>query len=389
MTTSSDYRTYMTERFNFYFGQDPENFYFSPGRINLIGEHIDYLGGRVLPCAISLGIYAAVKPRTDGHIRMISLNFESEGVRSFTISSNTYDPSLGWANLPLGMLWAFSQRGFKLSHGFDILYYGTLPNSGGLSSSACLQVLTGYIYSEDESFDVDRKTLAQLVQVSENQFIGVNSGILDQFAITMGEKNVALYLDTASLDYEKVDVDFSGYKIVIMNTNKKRTLAESGYNQRRSECEQALIMLQEKMYKDSLCDYSVDALISIVDYPILFNRAFHAISENQRVKKAVQAIQFGDIISFGEYMFLSHQSLRHRYEVTVHELDVLVDFCWSYPGVIGARMTGAGFGGCAIALVADEQLSNFIETISEEYERETTLRLTCYVAETSDGVKKL
>jgi galactokinase len=366
--------------------------FFSPGRINLIGEHTDYNGGHVFPCAITYGTYGVVRKREDRTIRMYSLNFEDKGIIEFHLDHLEYDPVHNWANYPKGMIRYIQEKKGLLPYGMDVLIYGNIPNGAGLSSSASLEVLTGVMVNELLDLRMARLDLVKLGKKVENEFIGVNSGIMDQFAVGMGKENCGILLDCNTLKYEYAPLQLSGYKIIIMNTNKRRELADSKYNERRSECEAALERLQQVKEINSLGDLTEVEFESIKDHihnDVLTKRAKHAVYENQRTLKALAALRNGDLNEFGLLMNKSHISLRDDYEVTGAELDTLVEAAWNQEGTIGARMTGAGFGGCAIAIVKEESVNKVISEVSIEYQTKIGYEASFYVASIGDGAKEI
>ncbi len=366
--------------------------FFSPGRINLIGEHTDYNGGYVFPSAITYGTYGLVRPRVDRKIRLYSMNFKEVGMIEFSLDELDYDSSHLWANYPKGVLRYIAENGYELPNGLDILIYGNIPNGAGLSSSASLEVLIGVMVNEVFQLEIDRIQLVKIGQKVENEFIGVNSGIMDQFAIGMGKAKSAILLDCQTLSYEYAPFDIADHQIVIMNTNKRRELAESKYNERRSECEAALTRLQTVTDISSLGELSMDLFDqhkAVIGDAILEKRARHAVYENERTKKAFQALQAGDLKQFGIYMNESHISLRDDYEVTGPELDALVEAAWQQEGTVGSRMTGAGFGGCAIALVQSAYIERFIQEVGEAYKQAIGYQADFYVASIGDGTKEI
>lgn len=366
--------------------------YFAPGRVNLIGEHTDYNCGHVFPCALTIGTYACARLREDGVLRFYSENFPKQGVLETAIDDTVYHKELSWSNYPRGVIQAAAEMGYAIDRGMDILYYGTIPNSSGLSSSASIEILTGYVLRDLFGFDFDGVTNALIGQRAENRFIGVNCGIMDQFAISMGRKDSAIFLDTATLQYEYAPIELSGVRIVIMNTNKKRGLGDSKYNERRAECEQALAELKKVLPISSLGELDeiqFEANITAISSPICRKRARHAVYENQRTLQAVAALRSGDLAGFGELMNASHISLRDEYEVTGTELDTLVSAAWQQEGVIGARMTGAGFGGCAVSLVKEECVPAFIEGVGASYLAAIGYEATFYVVEIGDGPTRI
>ena len=363
--------------------------YFAPGRVNLIGEHTDYNGGHVFPCALTIGTYAAAAKRDDRMIQLFSLNQKNIGVVSFCLD-DVIAPSeaAGWTNYPMGVVWAFEKRGMKLDKGFDMVIYGNIPNGSGLSSSASLEVLTGFVLRDLYGFEVSNTDLALIGQYSENNFNGCNCGIMDQFAVAMGQKNSAIFLDTADLSYEYAPIKLDGAKIIVTNTNKKHKLTDSQYNARRSMCEEALSILQKKLDIKGLGDLSIEEFEESKDLltdPDMQKKAKHAVYENQRTIEAVKALKDGNLDHFGELMRQSHESLRDDYDVTGVELDTLAEEAWKVPGVIGSRMTGGGFGGCTVSIVKDEAIENFKKTVGENYKNKIGYEATFYTVEIGSG----
>ena len=366
--------------------------YFAPGRVNMIGEHTDYNGGHVFPCALTIGTYGVVRKREDKTLRFYSMNFEELGVLTSSIEDLKPEKEADWTNYPKGVIWAFGEKGMKVDTGFDLLLYGNIPNGSGLSSSASVEVLTGYILKELYGFDVTNQDLALIGQFSENKFNGVNCGIMDQFAIAMGKAGHAIFLDTATLKYEYAPIKLENAKIVISCSNKKRGLGDSKYNERRSECETALAQISEVIGINSLGDLSEEEFEkykSAIKDEVCQTRAKHAVYENQRTIKAVEALQNNDVALFGKLMNESHVSLRDDYEVTGIELDTLVEEAWKIDGVIGSRMTGAGFGGCTVSIVKDEAVDRFIEEVGAAYEKKIGYKADFYVVEIGDGPCKI
>ncbi|MGN0473168.1 MAG: galactokinase [Lachnospiraceae bacterium] len=344
--------------------------YFAPGRVNMIGEHTDYNGGHVFPCALTIGTYGVARIRKDNRLRFYSMNFEKLGIVESSLEDLKPYPEADWTNYPKGVMWAFGERGMKMTCGMELLLFGTIPNGSGLSSSASVEVLTGAILRDCFGFDVTNQDLALIGQFSENRFNGVNCGIMDQFAIAMGREGNAIFLDTADLSYEYAPIRLEDAKIVIACSNKKRGLGDSKYNERRSECETALAELQKVVDIRSLGELDEEAFEryqSAIQDPVCRKRARHAVYENRRTMKAVQALKENDVEQFGRLMNASHVSLRDDYEVTGIELDTLVEEAWKQPGVIGSRMTGAGFGGCTVSIVKTEHIDAFIRNVGEAY----------------------
>ena len=374
------------------FDRDCEEVFFSPGRVNLIGEHTDYNGGHVFPCALSFGTYGVVAKRDDKLVRMYSLNFENIGIVEFNLDTISYDEAHDWVNYPKGVANVFKNKGYNIEHGFDILVFGNIPNGAGLSSSASLELLMAVILNDTFAFNVDMVEMVKFSQEAENKFIGVNCGIMDQFAIGMGQDRCAILLDCNTLNYRYSEINMDGCSIVIGNTNKRRGLADSKYNERRSECERALANLQTKLSINALGELTeeeFEANKELIENEIDRKRAKHAVYENQRTLKAVKALEENNLELFGQLMVGSHVSLRDDYEVTGIELDTLVKIAIEQDGVIGARMTGAGFGGCTVSIVKDENVGDFIENVTKGYEDEIGYAPTFYVANISNGTRKL
>lgn len=374
------------------FERESEEVFFSPGRVNLIGEHTDYNGGHVFPCALSFGTYGIVAKRDDKKVRMYSLNFEDIGIVEFNLDSIEYDKSHDWVNYPKGVAKVLADKGFIAENGFDILVYGNIPNGAGLSSSASLELLMAVILNDNCNFNIDMVDLVKTCQEAENKFIGVNCGIMDQFAIGMGQDKCAILLDCNTLKYRYSEINMEGCSIVIGNTNKRRGLADSKYNERRSECERALANLKTKLNINALGELSeedFEANKDLIENEIDRKRAKHAVYENQRTLKAVKALEENNLELFGKLMIDSHNSLRDDYEVTGIELDTLVNLALKQDGVIGSRMTGAGFGGCTVSIVKNENVENFIENVTKGYEEVIGYVPTFYVANISNGSRKI
>ena len=362
--------------------------YFAPGRVNLIGEHTDYNGGHVFPCALTIGTYGVARKRTDNKLRFYSMNFEYLGVIESSLEDLVPAKEADWTNYPKGVMWAFGEKGMKVPFGMDLLLNGNIPNGSGLSSSASVEVLTGYILRDFFGFDVTNQDLALIGQYSENHFNKVNCGIMDQFAIAMGKKDNAIFLDTADLSYEYAPIVLKGAKIVIACSNKKRGLGDSKYNERRSECETALAELQQVVKIKTLGDLdeaTFEKFAAIIKSDVRRKRAKHAVYENQRTIRAVEALKANDVVEFGKLMNASHVSLRDDYEVTGIELDTLVEEAWKIDGVIGSRMTGAGFGGCTVSIVKDEAIDTFIDKVGAAYKEKIGYAADFYVVEIGDG----
>lgn len=371
---------------------DGAGVYFAPGRVNMIGEHTDYNGGHVFPCALTIGTYAAVKKRDDRKLRFYSMNFEKMGVVESSLDDLTPSDAAGWTNYPKGVMWAFDKRGLKMDCGLDIVLNGNIPNGSGLSSSASLEVLTGFYLRDMFGFEVTNVDLALIGQYSENNFNGMNCGIMDQFASAMGKKDNAIFLDTADLSYQYAPLVLDGAKIIVTNSNVKHSLVNSAYNERRSECEKALEELKTVVEIKGLGDLSEEQFEADKDAikdDIRKKRAKHAVYENQRTIRAVEALKNNDLKKFGELMNASHVSLRDDYEVSCEEIDVLVEEAWKVDGVIGSRITGGGFGGCTVSIVKDEAVESFKEKVGAAYKERVGKRADFYVVEIGDGPCKL
>ena len=380
------------DKFKELFGYEAESKFFAPGRVNLIGEHTDYNGGHVFPCAIHKGTYALVKKRDDKKFRMYSENFENLGIIEFLLDNLVNEKKHKWVNYPKGVVKMFIEAGYKIDSGFDVLFYGNIPNGSGLSSSASIEIVTSIILKDLYNLDIDMVEMVKLSQKAENQFIGVNSGIMDQFAVGMGKKDNAILLDCNTLKYSYAPVILKDEVLVIGNTNKKRGLADSKYNERRAECEEALKDLQKELDIQSLGELSVEEFNKsekLIKNEINRKRAKHAIYENQRTIKAQKELMEGNLEEFGRLMNESHVSLRDDYEVTGIELDTMVEIAWNQEGVIGSRMTGAGFGGCTISIVKKDAVDKFIANVGKEYKERVGLNADFYVVNISDGAKKL
>ncbi|MEH7177026.1 galactokinase [Neobacillus vireti] len=366
--------------------------FFAPGRINLIGEHTDYNGGHVFPAAISYGTYALAKKRDDQTFRFYSMNFPKIGIIECNLPDLAFNENDNWANYPKGMILFIKEAGYDIQQGADVLFYGNIPNGAGLSSSASIELATGVLLNGLFDLKLNRIPMIQLGQKVENEYIGVNSGIMDQFAIGMGKKDHALLLNCQTLEYKYAPIVLDNYVIMIMNTNKQRTLAGSKYNERRSQCEQALSDLQSKLAITSLGELTpsqFDENKHLIRTEINQKRAKHAVYENARTLEALEKLQQGDLKGFGKLMNVSHLSLKDDYEVTGLELDTLVQAAWEHDGVLGARMTGAGFGGCAIAVVAEDQIDNFKKNINNIYREKVGYEATFYTAAIGDGAKEI
>lgn len=366
---------------------------FAPGRVNLIGEHTDYNAGHVFPCALTLGTYAAARKRSDDKLNFISLNFESFGIVESSLDDLIPSEAANWTNYPKGVMWRFEELGYKIPCGLDIVIYGNIPNGSGLSSSASLEVLTGVMLKDMFGYDeITMQDIALIGQYSENNFNGCNCGIMDQFASAMGKKDHAIFLDTSNLDYEYAPIKLDGAKIVIVNSKVKHSLVDSAYNNRRSECEKAVEELKAVIELNGLGDLSEEEFEihkEAIKDEVRMKRAKHAVYENQRAIKAVEALKVKDIELFGKLMNASHVSLRDDYEVSCKEIDLLVSWAWDIEGVIGSRITGGGFGGCTVSIVKDEAVERFIDELGKEYEKAVGRKAEFYVVDVGAGASVL
>lgn len=382
------------EKFKELFGDTSDaRLYFSPGRVNLIGEHTDYNGGHVFPCALTIGTYGVAQKRNDNKIHFYSMNLDNFGVIEVTLDDLSYHAEYNWANYPLGVVWAFAEKGYTLDYGFDMVIWGNIPNGSGLSSSASLEVLTGVVLKDLYNIDALTMTdLALIGQYSENNFNGCNCGIMDQFAVAMGKADNAIFLDTSTLNFEYAPVKLKDAKIIITNSKVKHSLVDSAYNTRRQECADALAALQTEVSIESLGDLDMETFEkykSVIGDPIKEQRAKHAVAENQRTIDAVAALKADNIELFGQLMNQSHISLRDDYEVSCEEIDILVDLAWNTPGVIGSRITGGGFGGCTVSIVKNDAIDTFIETIGTAYKEKVGHEAEFYTVEIGDGARRL
>lgn len=380
------------KRFKEVFQQNAEKSYFSPGRVNLIGEHTDYNGGNVFPCALTIGTYGVASLRKDNTIRMYSENFQDQGVVEFSLDDLTYCKAHDWANYPKGVIAFLRKEGHHIEQGMDIYFNGNIPNGAGLSSSASIEVLTAFMMKDLFQLEISMINLVKLCQKVENEFMGVNSGIMDQFAVAMGKKDQAILLDTNTLEYRYSPVLLENASLVVSNTNKKRGLADSKYNERRAECEEALKRLQTVLPISSLGEIDSETFGKyqhVIEDDVLIKRAKHAVTENERTLLAVKALESNEIEEFGKLMNASHESLKEDYEVTGTELDTLVELARKVSGTIGSRMTGAGFGGCTVSIVQNDAIERFIQEVGTSYEEIIGYKAEFYVVSIGDGVHKL
>lgn len=371
-----------------YGGEGDIRTFFSPGRVNLIGEHTDYNGGHVFPCALTLGTYGIARKRNDRKIRFYSDNFSGLGVMETSLDDLVPSPAAKWTNYPKGVIWAFEKKGYSIAQGMDVLVYGNIPNGSGLSSSASLEVLTGVILKDLFDIEISMQDIALIGQYSENHYNGCNCGIMDQFAVAMGKKDCAVFLDTNTLQYEYATVKLEDAKIVITNSKVKHSLVDSAYNDRRRESETALKDLQKVVDIRTLGDLTEEEFEihkDAIGDEICKKRAKHAVYENQRTIRAVKALKENDIAGFGRLMNQSHISLRDDYEVSCEEIDILVDLAWKIPGVIGSRITGGGFGGCTVSIVKNDAVDTFIDTIGKQYKEKVGHEAEFYVVDIGDG----
>lgn len=363
--------------------------YFAPGRVNLIGEHTDYNGGHVFPCALTIGTYGMARLRHDDKIRFYSMNFDRSGIATTSIHSLAPTNKTNWTNYLKGVMWTFGLRGYQMDRGVDFMIYGNIPNGSGLSSSASLEVLTGVMLRDLYGFtDLTNQDLALIGQYAENHYSKMNCGIMDQFASAMGKKDCAIFLDTQTLQYEYAPVLLPDARIVIANSKVKHSLVGSSYNTRRSECEQALSDLRKQLPIQSLGQLSEEEFErnkALIQDPVCRRRARHAVYENQRTIQAVAALKANNIEEFGRLMNASHQSLRDDYEVSCREIDILVELAGTIPGVLGSRITGGGFGGCTVSIVKNDSVDTFIQEVGDRYLEKVGHKAEFYVVEIGDG----
>ena len=367
--------------------------YFSPGRVNLIGEHTDYNGGHVFPCALTLGTYGIMRRRNDSKMKFSSANVKKGQVVSVDMSNLKYDKKYSWANYPLGIVWALKDKGIELESGFEMLIWGNIPNGSGLSSSASIEVLMAkMIQDQYEIKSLNMLDLALIGQYSENNFNGCNCGIMDQFAVAMGKRDNAMFLDTSDLSYQYAPIDLKDEKIVIINSKVKHSLVDSAYNERREQCSTALKELQKELDIKTLGDLDIDTFEAnkgLIKDDIVRKRAKHAVYENQRTIEAVKALKRNDVESFGKLMNESHISLRDDYEVSCPEIDVLVEIAWATEGVIGSRITGGGFGGCTVSIVKNDAVDELKKRVEKEYPKKTGLDAEVYIVDIGDGTRRI
>jgi galactokinase len=379
-------REQLQQEFLAHYGKEHQFTYFSPGRVNLIGEHIDYNGGLVMPCAVTLGTYLLIAPNYDGVFRFKSINFKETA--EITVGSSNEKKQEFWFNYPTGVIEHFNNDG-KVLHGLDMLYYGNIPIASGLSSSASIEVVTAFALNDLFSCGYTKLELVKLAKWVENSYIGLHSGIMDQFSVAFGEKNKALMLNCDTLEYQAVNSNLGEYLLAIINTNKPRKLAESKYNERVQECSTALTTLQTELDINHLCDIDTETFNlykHLITDEVILNRATHVVEENDRVKLAAKALSNNNLAEFGRLMYASHNSLSTLYEVSGKELDTIVNFCKPNKDVAGARMTGAGFGGCAIALVKKDAFEKFSAEVAEYYTKEVGYAPSIYSSLIGNGV---
>lgn len=376
------------------FKGEAKDVFFSPGRINVIGEHTDYNGGHVFPCAISLGTFGVYGPRDDDKVQLYSANMEGSTVVEFSINDEKpeTDADKTWTNYFKGMLVYLKQAGYQIDHGFNLLVHGNLPYGAGLSSSASIELLMGNLLKDEFNLDIDEISLVKLGQKTENDFVGLNSGIMDQFAVEMGKKDNAIFLDCSTLEYQYLPLKLGDYEIVIMSTNKKHSLAGSKYNERVEQCEEAVKRLNQKLNIKKLGELdenTFDEYSYLINDDVLIRRARHAVAENQRTLRAIEAMKAGDLEKLGRLINASHVSLHFDYEVTGKELDTLAETAWEQPGCLGARMVGGGFAGSAIAIVEKDQADAFKENVGKVYRETIGYDASFYDAEIVDGPHKI
>lgn len=376
---------------SFYHGQSLRVF-FAPGRVNLIGEYTDFNGGYVFPCTLSFGTYCLIAKRDDDRINFYSDNFPDIGVITVKIGDYTNKKSQDWVNYPVGVLKMLEDENFKLSSGADVYYHGNIPNAAGLSSSASIEIVTAVALTQVYGFELDKIEMVKLCQRVENEFMGVNTGIMDQFAVTMGKKDNAILLDCNTLNYRYSHLNLEEYSLVVTNSNKRRGLTESKYNERRSQCEAALSDLQQELDIKTLGELDNETFEKnkhLIKDPVNLKRARHAVTENQRTLKAVEELENGNIEGFGKLMNQSHESLKNDFEVTGKELDTLASLSQGFEGVAGSRMTGAGFGGCSVSFVKRDRVEEFTEYVGKKYKEMTGYTADFYIVDIVDGASEI
>lgn len=379
----------LKEKFCELFGEaEGSKLYFAPGRVNLIGEHTDYNGGHVFPCALTIGTYGVIRKRQDNKFKFYSLNFPQEGMVTVSLEQLVPDEADGWTNYPKGVIWALGKKGYKIESGADILIYGDIPPGSGLSSSASLEVLTGLMLRDTFGLDISMTELALIGQYAENQFNGMNCGIMDQFASAMGKKDCAIFLNTNTLEYEYAPINLEDARIIITNSKVKHSLVSSAYNDRRRECEFALEQLQTVVEVNTLGDLTIQQFEEYKDAitdEVRRKRARHAVYENQRTIQAVKALGENNVEEFGKLMNEAHVSMRDDYEASCLETDILAELAWEIPGVLGSRITGGGFGGCTVSIVKNEAIEEFKKKVYEGYLERTGNKAEFYVVDIGDG----
>ncbi|MCI8822058.1 MAG: galactokinase [Lachnospiraceae bacterium] len=387
-------RQQLVDKFLEIYGEgDGVGVYFAPGRVNLIGEHTDYNGGHVFPCALTVGTYAAARLREDTELHLYSLNYPESGMIRCSLQDLAYRQKDGWGNYPKGVVQTFMSKNCRIGQGLDILYYGDIPKGLGIGSSASIEVVTGLILKELMGLeDITMIDIALFSQLAENEYIGMSCGIMDPFTIAVGKKDHAIFLDTSDLTYMYAPLALAHEKIIITNSRKSRSAVDERYHERRIQCEQALKELQTVIAIRDLGELTAEVFEKVqemIGSPVRLRRARHAVTENQRTIQAVEALKRGDIFEFGQLMNASHLSLKEDYEVSCEELDILVEEAWDIDGVLGSRMMGAGFGGCTVSIVENSAVNEFIRKVGENYEQRTGLHAEFYVVETGNGASVL
>jgi len=387
-------RQQLVDKFLEIYGEgDGVGVYFAPGRVNLIGEHTDYNGGHVFPCALTVGTYAAARLREDTELHLYSLNYPESGMIRCSLQDLAYRQKDGWGNYPKGVVQTFMSKNCRIRQGLDILYYGDIPKGLGIGSSASIEVVTGLILKELMGLeDITMIDIALFSQLAENEYIGMSCGIMDPFTIAVGKKDHAIFLDTSDLTYMYAPLALAHEKIIITNSRKSRSAVDERYHERRIQCEQALKELQTVIAIRDLGELTAEVFEKVqemIGSPVRLRRARHAVTENQRTIQAVEALKRGDIFEFGQLMNASHLSLKEDYEVSCEELDILVEEAWDIDGVLGSRMMGAGFGGCTVSIVENSAVNEFIRKVGENYEQRTGLHAEFYVVETGNGASVL
>ena len=388
-------KDFMVDRFLSVFGgeRDGVDVYFAPGQVNFIGDHTDYNGGHILPCALTMGTYAAIRRRDGNMCRVASAAFPETGIYEFPLDSPIPDPTISWVNYPKGSVWSLVAHGYRPTCAFDIYYDSDLPLTSGLSSSGSIDIATIYAVAQEFGFDkISPIELALIGQDAENSFVNVECGILSTFMAVFGKKDYAAFLKTSSMHYKYTPLSLLGKRIILTHSGLKHDNMKKLMIKCQSDCRKGMRYLSEHIFIQRLCDVTSDQFETYKDmipYEDIRRRVKHVVYENQRATQAYNALNVGNIAKFGRLMKESHISLRDDFRASCPEVDCLVEAAWETPGVIGSRMTGVGFGGCTVSIVENDAVDRFIESVGKTYTDKTGRTAAFYVADTSDGVHKL